>query len=133
MRCIETDAVCNTIFPRNAINYNMRCIETCLIQKGIPFFIDKLQHEMYWNDTNVPHFLWRFEINYNMRCIETYKKLKTMLDKWEINYNMRCIETSCLLAVNNISCDKLQHEMYWNSRQRERKNRQKMINYYNKK
>ena len=31
------------------INYNMRCIETNGEEIGYTVYLDKLQHEMYWN------------------------------------------------------------------------------------
>ena len=32
------------------INYNMRCIETLGSDYAAVQYLDKLQHEMYWND-----------------------------------------------------------------------------------
>ena len=49
----------------------MRCIETQKEESGKQRHPDKLQHEMYWNDTTHKFLYTPQSINYNMRCIET--------------------------------------------------------------
>ena len=54
---------------------------------------DKLQHEMYWNLSQISRLQKFLLINYNMRCIETLMSNPMMKNTMQINYNMRCIET----------------------------------------
>ena len=71
----------------------MRCIEIWITREDGKVCEDKLQHEMYWNQTD-------------------WSKRNRV---YRINYNMRCIEIPTSLSFKSQSCqDKLQHEMYWN-------------------
>ena len=91
---------------------------------------DKLQHEMYWNNSQKMYNIPWFPINYNMRCIETkhsiWKHNRIRTDKlqhemyWNEYKNVR-------LFVDRE--DKLQHEMYWNSQRGRVEQRLLLINY----
>ena len=97
------------------INYNMRCIETTFKASFENICEDKLQHEMYWNQTKTAQSQialcdkLQHEMYWNL-----FIALKRLLIS-KINYNMRCIETRniCMPHINP-KTDKLQHEMYWN-------------------
>ena len=114
----------------------MRCIEITMHHRHAKSNSDKLQHEMYWNQShvhiqreNIPDKLqhemyWNnsFQnitfcsiwINYNMRCIEICKDVSEWIADYLINYNMRCIEIGNWVVIDHGNGDKLQHEMYWN-------------------
>ena len=47
MRCIETMRTLIINAENDSINYNMRCIETKIIERNNLKEYDKLQHEMY--------------------------------------------------------------------------------------
>ena len=94
----------------------MRCIETLLLViQFLQRLLDKLQHEMYWNNgvdgfnSSVQDDKLQHEMYWNVRITRTTKVTG------KINYNMRCIETILPHSFYFPNHDKLQHEMYWNS------------------
>ena len=82
-----------TELEADKLQHEMYWNET-MMRYNAPFGIDKLQHEMYWNALGADYSAVQYLINYNMRCIET----------------------STIDTLRFPNPDKLQHEMSWNDR-----------------